>query len=447
MLKTASVMLYYLKYRRRRDKGNRAAFDRWQRRQVRRCVRRAARSIPYYRGMGKLPVDELPTMDKSRFMDSFSSLNRVGVAEKEAIGFALEGERARSFSDKLGRVSVGLSSGTSGRRGAFLVSDRERFMWAGFVLARLVPGELLKGHRVAFFMRANSNLYQAVASKRLRFEFFDILKPLDAHVERLNELDPTILVGQPSVLLELARMRASGQVGIDPGRLVSIAEVLEPQDEKRILEAFDVPFVHQVYQCTEGCLAVTCDHGSLHMNEDVVSVERSYLDDRRFSPIITDFTRRTQPIIRYRLDDVLVENAEPCPCGSCFLRLERIEGRLDDALRFPAVGGGEIQVFPDIVRRCVLMAGEVSEYRVVQVPDGGLTVHASVGEDVRRSIRSEFERLADAQGFEMPSLEFADYKPHGGGKMRRVERRRADDSLSGEGSPTSVVNGSDRRTI
>ena len=68
----------------------------------------------------------------------------------------------------------------------------------------------------------------------------------------------------------------------------------------------------------------------LHLNEDIVYIEREYLDDRRFVPVVTDLERKAQPIIRYRLNDILVERKEPCGCGSPFLALEKIEGREDD---------------------------------------------------------------------------------------------------------------------
>ena len=44
-----------------------------------------------------------------------------------------------------------------------------------------------------------------------------------------------------------------------------------------------------------------------------------------FYPIITDFKRTSQPIYRYRLNDILVEEKSPCPCGSVFTRIAKIE--------------------------------------------------------------------------------------------------------------------------
>ena len=63
----------------------------------------------------------------------------------------------------LGNITVGLSSGTSGSRGIFLASNIERARWVACVLDRVI-GFSLKKRKVAFFLRANSNLYSAVQS-------------------------------------------------------------------------------------------------------------------------------------------------------------------------------------------------------------------------------------------------------------------------------------------
>ena len=39
-------------------------------------------------------------------------------------------------------------------------------------------------------------------------------------------------------------------------------------------------------------------------------------DGERVIPIVTDMWRGTQPIIRYRLDDVLQMHPQACSCGS-----------------------------------------------------------------------------------------------------------------------------------
>src|SRR5207245_10447167 len=105
---------------------------------------------------------------------------------------------------------------------------------------------------------------------------------------------------------------------------------------------FNAP-VHQIYQCTEGLLAVSCEQGSLHIQEDGVALQFEPLpgsdseDEGRVMPIVTDLWRGTQPIIRYRLHDVLQLDPQPSPCGSPFQVIRALEGRCDDICSFTSL--------------------------------------------------------------------------------------------------------------
>jgi len=355
MAERLEVLKYYLYYKYRRPFHDRQALERWQKKKLKKHLRFVAEHSEVYRGMDR--AEDYPVIDKAFMMEHFDGLNTMGIKREDAEAFAVRAERERDFAPKLQGVTVGLSSGTSGHRGIFLVSDEEKNRWAGYILAKFLPGSILGSYDIAFFMRADSNLYQAVSAKNIRFHFFDLYRDMEEHRMRLEEMQPGILVGQPSLLLLLAKEMERGNLHISPRTVISIAEVLEREDEAYLKKIFRLKVIHQVYQCTEGCLAVTCPHGTLHLNEDIVHIEREYLDADRFIPIVTDFERKAQPIIRYRLNDILVEKKSPCGCKSSFLALEKIEGREDDMFSFVDGQGQEKMIFPDFIRRCVLFAG------------------------------------------------------------------------------------------
>ena len=109
-----------------------------------------------------------------------------------------------------------------------------------------------------------------------------------------------------------------------------MAEILEDSDRIRISSAFKLPIIDQVYQATEGFLACTCSCRTSSPSMRIsYFVEKEYLDERRFYPVITDFKRSSQPVYRYKLNDILVENPEPCSCGSHYTRIDKVEGRSD----------------------------------------------------------------------------------------------------------------------
>ncbi len=413
----------------------------WQNRKVQRFLKKMLPHSPfyqdYYRGLKLEDWRTFPMIEKQLMMEHFSALNTLGVSKDEAFRIALQAEETRDFLPMIGEVTVGLSSGTSGNRGLFLVSAAERAAWAGTVLAKLLPGSLFTEHRIAFFLRANSNLYRSVKGARIQFEFFDLLCPLEDHRSRLIAYQPTILVAPPSMLRWIAEQVRGGRCNIRPNKIISVAEVLDPLDQIYLEETFKQP-IHQVYQCTEGFLAATCSYGTIHLNEDIAVIQEYPIsvspDETRFMPIITDFSRTAQPIIRYRLNDILVKRDKPCPCGSVFQAIERIEGRSDDVFFLRHEQSGQpTMIFPDFITRAVIQASEhIAEYRVTQHSENEIEISLKLTDGhtedhdrsyVQEQVQIGFVRLCHKMNVAVPQLYFSDlnHKPSVT-KLRRVVR-------------------------
>ncbi|HEY0753093.1 MAG TPA: F390 synthetase-related protein [Ktedonobacteraceae bacterium] len=380
-----------------------SALERYQEQRARHIVEYARQHAPFYRAHWSEQHSSdwraLPSVDKRLMMANFDTFNTRHISREQAMEIALRAERERDFNPQIAGLTVGLSSGTSGHRGLFLVSQREQAAWAGTILARTLHTLPRGTLRVAFFLRSNSNLYEQVRSTIIRFRYFDLMLPLAEAVAALNEFQPHLIVGPPSLLGFLARERLAGKLCICPQRLISVAEVLEEQEQHKLATAFQAP-VHQIYQCTEGLLAVSCSHGSLHIQEDAVVLQFEplpantfqqqgptdpsrdapvLLQDKRVMPIVTDLWRTTQPIIRYRLNDVLQIAAQPCACGSPFRVIRSIEGRCDDVCYFLSQAGGTRPFYPDTIRRMILLASqEIADYQVIQRAPGQLIIALTI---------------------------------------------------------------------
>ncbi|PVE95573.1 F390 synthetase-related protein [Microbacterium sp. TPD7012] len=423
-MSTVRILREFVAVRWVRRLRTRAAVERRQARLLRRHLRFLRRRSPYFgRLLETHSFAQLPLMDKSVMMGRFDEINTVGVQRDEALALAIANERSREFDADLGENSVGLSSGTSGHRGLFIVSPRERDAWVGTVLARTLPRGRLTGHRIALFLRADNSLYESVGSKAVSFSYFDVYADMDENIRRLEAFRPTILVAPPSVLRLIARAADADRLGTVPQKVYAVAEVLEIADEARIATSLRQSRIHQLYQCTEGFLAHTCEAGVIHLNEDSVIVEREQLDDRRFTPIVTDIRRRAQPIVRYRLGDVLRARTEPCPCGSALAAIERIEGREGDTLVFRGLDGRRVPVFADVMSRALLYAEGFDEYRVVQTNASLLEISLDVLDDrTTGSVTAEVQALAERLGCERPEIVFLPYTRDGSVKLRRVAR-------------------------
>jgi putative adenylate-forming enzyme len=369
----------------------------------------------------------LPIVDKHLMMQNFDSFNTVQIKKEEALEIALRAEQDRNFRPMLRGHTVGLSSGTSGHRGLFIVSKQEQETWTGIMLARTLHSLKKSGERIAFFLRSNSNLYENIAQREwLQFCYFDLMAKLDDTVLRLNTFNPTIIVAPPSMLELLAREVETGRLLCKPKRLISVAEILEPQDKMRLETIFAVP-VHQIYQATEGLLAVSCRPGSLHIQEDVVHVQLEVIEGDYVTPIITDLWRKTQPMIRYRLGDVLRLERQTCSCGSPWRVIKQIEGREGDVLEFSSKEGRK-RIFPDALRDVMLQISAVRDYLVAQESLGQLRIHLETAEgfdEVSERVKNEVLKLFAARGCHLDRLEIIQGLPprEANTKRRRVIRK------------------------
>jgi len=414
---------------------NRAALEAFQQRRLRRFLKRALRA-PFYRNRNRSLTawQTLPITDKETMLGSFHSFNTVGVTLEQARRVALEAEETRNFRTTLPKgLTVGSSSGTSGRPSIFLVSPHERAQWAGAVLGRMLSvasmsrilNPFARSLRIAFFLRANSNLYTTLNGWRIRFRFFDLAQPVGAHLASLNEFQPDILVAPASILRHFADWQKRHLISIRPAQVINVAECLEPDDAKVISDAFGSR-PQQIYQCTEGVLGFSCQAGSIHLNEECVYIEPQWLDNKRtrFSALVTDFCRSTQMFVRFRMDDILHVDPTPCACGRITLRLRSIEGRADEVLWLPSRGSmAELMpVFPDQVRRAVMLAApDCPDYQIEQ-REFILKLATAEGRPADLiAIRKALSALFDGLNLQSNSIEYGEWRPiPAAAKRRRI---------------------------
>lgn len=343
---------------RARRLSSRAAIERYQARQLEALMGHAARHFPYYRDAAREGFAALPVIDKAELVAHFDQFNRFGIDAGTVRESLAQGR------ERIGPAVIGQSTGTSGNRGYYVITDDERFVWLGTLLAKALPDALWRRHRVALALPGLSDLYRSASSgSRTSLAFFDLAQGVDAWTDRLVDFAPDTIVAPPKVLRLLAER---GQ--LTARRIFSGAEVLDPLD-RAVIEGATGQTVREIYMATEGLFGVSCKHGTLHLAEDVVHFEwrRDAAWPGLCEPVVTDFTRRAQAMIRYRMNDLIELADEPCRCGSAFQPVRRIAGRADDLLLIESPDGQVRTVTPDVVRNAIVDADPaVTDFRVAQ---------------------------------------------------------------------------------
>ena len=275
-------------------------------------------------------LETFPVINPMEMRTDYGRWNSLGLSDMQLREMADLAEQG----DSQGSIAVGWSTGSGGGvRGLFVADQYERADYIGQSLARLLPPHaLLKHQRVALLLRANSKLYSDVKGRRIGFLHIPLDHSFDQVQAALNGFDPTVLIAPPSHLIDLAIS------GIHLPNLTHLFYASEP------MSALEVHLVTErlghrplaIYQATEGFLGASCIYGRLHLNDHALEIEAEpVIGTPGFRPIITDFRRRSQPIVRLRGDDYLeFDQAGECECGHSGRTIRPVAGRVGDIWHF-----------------------------------------------------------------------------------------------------------------
>ncbi len=369
------------------SRKTRPDFERWQAAALRRFLDRDLPRAPFY-GRAPARFADLPVTDKALLMGRFEDFNIHGLTATQAWAVLARDGRA-------GALTVGASTGTSGNRGLFVISETEKYRWLGTILAKAAPDLLWRGMRVAVILPQNTGLYDSARKSRLiKLAFFDLTSGPESWRGALEAFDPTVIIAPPKIL----RHFAVENFRLRPKRVFSAAETLDPVDRPVIEDFFRLP-LDQIYMATEGLFAVTCRQGGLHLAEDSVFFEFEPAGEGLVTPLVTAFRRQTQIMARYRMNDLLRLSEQPCRCGSPLLCVDEIVGRMDDVFRLLSPDG-PILVTPDVLRNVVLKADRrIDDFRLVQtgMDKVELRLPPTLADDAAVAAHQAVQALLDAR--------------------------------------------------
>lgn len=172
--------------------------------------------------------------------------------------------------------------------------------------------------------------YNRIYKQRLYSTFHLSEANMPYYLEDLNSFKPEILNGFVSAIYELASYinRHKAPLEFVPQAIFTTSETLLPMHRELIEEVFGCK-VYDQYASAEGAPFVTeCASGNLHYNLDTGIIET----DENDNMIVTSFTTRGTPLIRYNIGDQITFKEGNCSCGSSHPLVAGIKGRKVDYL-------------------------------------------------------------------------------------------------------------------
>ncbi len=377
---------------------SRKRLDRW--------LDQAVPRVPFYQNKTYKVLTDLPIVEKADLMADFAAFNTQGITADMGWN-AFDGDK------HVENYIVGASTGTSGNRGLFVISQAERYKWLGTILAKALPGFWRTRHRIAVLLPMNTPLYDSANQMgRLRLQFFDLASDW---ADALCAFRPTVIIAPPKVL----RLMAEQKLTLNPSHIFAGAETLDALD-RNVIRAYFNQTVGQIYMATEGLMAVSCPRGTLHLCEDTMHFE---LPEIAQSPglhevIVSDFSRDVQIMARYRMND-LIRLGPPCECGLPHRTVAEVVGRKDDCFILSG-----ITITPDILRNAVVDADRrINDFRVVQTGPKTIEAMIPIGCD-RDAVKCALDSVLNARHTRADVVvTFQQITADMTRKLRRVENR------------------------
>jgi phenylacetate-CoA ligase len=249
-----------------------------------------------------------------------------------------------------GRFHVLHSSGTSGTVG-YTVYSHDAWIKGSSQMLRVLPLGLRT--RVAFVAAARGHFAGASllmtgnhGTNRLFYDVrtYDVSQPMGEIVAALNEFQPQALTGYAAILERLAETQDAGALRIRPRLIVSGAEPLRPRCRARLKETFGVPVINSYASSEHLFMGLTLPGSDgMYLLEDDLIFELH--DDCTY---VTNLFNDTLPLIRYRMDDVLVPQADSSGRYP-FIKIRDLVGRSEDTPVFVNRDGVEDFIHPSLI--------------------------------------------------------------------------------------------------
>lgn len=184
--------------------------------------------------------------------------------------------------------------------------------------------------------------YEVVAGRELRMSSY-LMTPeqMDIYVDAIRKFAPPVIQAYPSSALILANHLRENNVVLPSIKLVLCgSEQLFDWQRRVIEEGFRAPLHTWYGQSEYVAFASECEDSSeYHFHPEYGLAEIIRPDGSAAGPgekgeiIGTSFLNNAFPLIRYRTEDIAtVSPQESCSCGRPYLRVSRIDGRIQEMI-------------------------------------------------------------------------------------------------------------------
>jgi len=324
-------ILPHLRELRKTQYQSRSTLDRIRNDKVRKLIRHAYETVPYYRSM----------MDKHGIsperIRGIEDLAQLPILTKKIIRKESSHLISRVFQPS--QLHRGETGGSTGSPLVYYFDQRARVSirshyYRGLEWMGWKPGDPI----VSFWGR---RLFPTWRNKMggLGRRLFTNHREVDAHkldngnlrncLQVLQRSRGVLLIGYANALAALANyLKRSHEDRASVKGILSTAEVLSDETRSLLEEVFRCRVFNSYGLSEVQSVSYQCDKGSIHVCEERVHVE--VLPGGQ--TLVTDLDNYAMPFLRYNTGDTLELTVQPCDCGRTLSLIRHIRGRVCDII-------------------------------------------------------------------------------------------------------------------
>ena len=389
---------------------------------LREIIGYAGRKVPYYRKL----------FHKHRIIPesirSPADLSRIPLLTKNDIRSNFQNLLSSDF-----KASGCVSRFTSGSSGVPLtvLYDQNAWDYAEAVYARALFNIGVKPwSRCAFFWAEpfpKDKWHERLGL--MQKNYIATTKSIEHQIDRLNDLQPSVIYIFPSSLRLLVTHFLNGNLRIKPEIIVCTGELLPHETKKEFQRIFRCRVFDQYGTQELNRMAWTCEYyNGFHIDEEAVYIEFlkngiPVSDGEQGKMVVTGLFNRAMPLIRYDLGDIAAPVSSKCRCGRGLGMMRIYEGRADSIITLPSGKKIGPRAITGIFDHLMLHSNKLLTYRLIQKANADLELNLVKGDrfddDTVELILSSLNKLFN-ENVNIETKIVDDISRSKGGKFRYV---------------------------
>lgn len=343
-------------------------------RRIRRIVRYAAKTVPYYRDLfaregihpldikGAKELEQLPLIDKELMRSRPELFMSESVASKKALIFKTSGTSGAPRQVYHDRRSL---------QANIAFGERERSVSIDICGGSFRPKEVYVGSKVSTFTQTiafyQESVLFPVRPKRI---FVSVLKSIETIAEIINRERPDILVGYGGWIDLFFKTVAARNIALKlPKMVMYFGEALPLGAREYIEDKLGIPVLSR-YSAAE-CFKIGffCkERSGFHIHEDLCHVRivdsegGDVLSGIQGEVVISNLINRAHVLLNVPLGDLAAFNDDGCPCGRTLRCISEVEGRTEDIL----VLADSRYLHPRSIWQIIRVEPDILQYQLIQ---------------------------------------------------------------------------------